>query len=122
MRTGDWEQKHTDEEYQKLWNKHKITQGDDNFWLIFELSDIIFELEEKTLRDHAVSPDTIKAICDLTLELVRFKVKNCSHLCTENTGSKIFDRLLSIYNNHYNKDNLGGKPYKYEHKDIGWRH
>lgn len=43
-----------------------------------------------------MSPEHLREICALTLELTRLRQNECKHLCIENAAAEIFRKLLVV--------------------------
>lgn len=41
-----------------------------------------------------ISPEQLKEICTLTVELIRLRQKECAHLCIENVAPQLFGGLI----------------------------
>ena len=44
-----------------------------------------------------ITPDALRVIASLTVELTRLRQNECKHLCVENVAPEIFGKLVAAY-------------------------
>ncbi len=48
-------------------------------------------------QDYPLDNETLKILCDFSLELVRIRQSNVPHLCTENCGPETLQKAIRAY-------------------------